>query len=158
MLPHVVQVHVSLVEGPAADVTVELFFLGMALLVRPQRGAAAEALQTDLTAERRDPSGPASPLPPVFVMNHLLVFLQLTVVEERLPTHVAHERLLHTVNQHVGLQGPRPCKRLPTLITPEGLLSIVQPQVSPQVVFQAEAHAAGLTHERFLSGVNHAVL
>ena len=52
-------------------------------------------------------------------MSDLLVLLQLTVVEKRLPTQVAHEGLLHAVNQHVSLQSPGPRKAFITLITPE---------------------------------------
>ncbi len=52
-------------------------------------------------------------------MDQLLVLLQLTVVEKRLPTEVAHEWLLCTMNQHVGLQSPGPCEPLSTFITPE---------------------------------------
>ena len=124
MLPHVVQVHVSQVERLPTGVTGELFVLCVTLLVRPQRGAAAEALQTDFTAEWFDPGRTASSLPSVHpsvftVMNQLLVFLQLTVVEKRLPTQITHERLLHSVNQHVSLQSPGPSEPLPALITPE---------------------------------------
>lgn len=53
-------------------------------------------------------------------MDQLLVLLQLTVVEKRLPTQVTHEWLLHAVDQHVGLQGPGPREALATFITPEG--------------------------------------
>lgn len=41
---------------------------------------------------------------------------------------------------------------------PEGFLAIVEAQVSLEVVLEAEAQSAGLTHEGFLSGVNHSVL
>lgn len=108
VLPHVVQVHVAQVERFPACVAGELFVLCVALLVRPQRAAAAEALQTDLTAERFDPGRGASPPPSVrpsvfTAVNQLLVFLQLTVVEKCLPAQITHERLLHSVNQHVSL-------------------------------------------------------
>jgi len=52
-------------------------------------------------------------------VDQLLVLLQLAVVEKRLPTEVAHERLLHAVNQHVGLQSPGTREALSTFITPE---------------------------------------
>lgn len=51
VLPHVVQVQMSKVEGLPAGVAGEIFVLSMALLVCPQRGVAAKALETDLTAE-----------------------------------------------------------------------------------------------------------
>lgn len=118
-----VQVEVAQVEGLPAGGAAELFVLGMALLVCPQGGAAAEALHTDLTADgfgggTAPPVGGASHL--VFVaVNKLLVFLQLTVVEEGLPTEVAHEGLLCAVDQHVGLQSPRSREALATFVTPE---------------------------------------
>lgn len=197
VLPQVVQVQVSQVEGFPTWVAGELFVLGVTLLMRPQRGAAAEALQTDFTAERFDSARPPSPcqsfnlhstLPSIStVVNQLLVFLQLTVVEKRLPAQITHERLLHTVDQHVGLQSPGPCKPLPTFITPErerantwlgllscvpeeflsavlcicipeGSLSVMEPQVSLEVVLESKTESAGLTHERFFPGVDHPVL
>ncbi len=51
VLPHVVQVQVSKVEGLPTGVAGELFVLGVALFVCPERAVAAEALQTDFTAE-----------------------------------------------------------------------------------------------------------
>lgn len=125
VLPHVVQEQVAQVEGLATGAADELLVFGMALFVRSQRAGAAEALQTDLTAEGFDSARPPPPhrssprLSLLVVVDELLVLLQLTVVEERLPTQVAHERLLHTVNQHVSLQSPRTCEALATLITPE---------------------------------------
>lgn len=124
VLPHVVQVHVSKVEGLPAGGAGELLVLGVALLVRPQRGVTAEALEADLTGEGFQSARPPSPRRPrrllsvLVVVDELLVLLQLTVVEKRLSAEVAHERLLHTVNQHVGLQSPRTCEALSTLITP----------------------------------------
>lgn len=41
---------------------------------------------------------------------------------------------------------------------PEGLLSIVEPQVSLEVVLEAEAEAAGLTHEGLLPRMHHPML
>lgn len=41
---------------------------------------------------------------------------------------------------------------------PEGFLSVVEPQVSLEVVLEAEAQSAGLTHEGFLPGVDHSML
>lgn len=164
VLPHVVQVQVSQVEGLPAGAAGELFVLGVALLVRPQCGVAAEALQTDLTAEGLDAGRPPSPqhasslLSLLVVVDQLLVLLQLTVVEKRLPTEVAHERLLHTVNQHVCLQSPGTCEALSAFITPERLLSVVQAQVSLEVVLEAKTQPAGLTHEGLLSRVDHSVL
>lgn len=162
VLPHVVQVQVSQVEGLPAGVASELFVLGVALLVRPERGVAAEALQADLTAERfhsgRSPSPWDAPHLVLVVMHQLLVFLQLTVVEKCLPTEVAHEGFLHTMDQHVGLQSPGTCEPLSTFITPEWFLSVVEAQVSLEVVLEAEAQSTGLTHEGFLSGVDDAVL
>lgn len=135
VLPDVVQVEVALVEGPAAGVAGELLVLVLrvALLVLPQTGAAAEALQADLTVERSrsrllvprprrpDPRARLSlhPAATLAVVDQLLVLLQLTVVEKRLPAEVAHEGFLHAVNQHVSLQSPRPRKALPAFITPE---------------------------------------
>lgn len=123
VLPQVVQVQVSQVEGLAAGAAGELFVLCVALLVRPECAAAAEALQTDLTAEGFDFAGAASlrhaALLLLVAVHQLLVLLQLTVVEKRLPTEVAHERLLCTVDQHVGLQSPRAREALATFITPE---------------------------------------
>lgn len=104
VLPHVVQVQVSQVEGLPAGVAGELFVLGVALLVRPQCGVTAEALQTDLAAEGFHSGRPPSPRHTsglrfvLVVVDQLLVLLQLTVVEKRLTAEVAHERLLHTVN------------------------------------------------------------
>lgn len=118
-----VQVEVAQVEGLPAGGAAELFVLGVALLMCPQGGAAAEALHTNLTAEgfgggTAPPVGGAAHL--VFVaVNELLVFLQLTVVEEGLPAEVAHEGLLCAVDQHVGLQGPRPREALAAFVTPE---------------------------------------
>lgn len=123
VLPEVVQVEVAQVEGLPTGGAAELFVLGVALLVRPQGGAAAEALHADLTAEgfggaAAPPMGGAAHL--VFVaVNELLVFLQLTVVEEGLPAEVAHEGLLCTVDQHVGLQSPRSREALAAFVTPE---------------------------------------
>lgn len=122
VLPHVVQVQVSQVEGLPAGVAGELFVLSVALLVRPQRGVAAEALETDFAAERLQSARPASPRDAadlLSVVDQLLVLLQLTVVEEGLPAEVAHERLLRAVNQHVSLQSPGACEPLATFITPE---------------------------------------
>lgn len=102
VLPHVVQVEVAQVERLPTGGAAELFVLGVALLVRLERAAAAEALQTDLTAEgfcrvTAPPLRNASHL--VFVsVDELLVFLQLAVVEKRLSTEVTHERLLCTVD------------------------------------------------------------
>lgn len=123
VLPQVVQVEVAQVEGLPAGGAAELFALGVALLVRPQGGAAAEGLQTHLAGEGfggggAPPAGGAAPLVLVGV-GQLLVFLQLAVVEEGLPAQVAHEGLLGAVDQHVGLQGPGPREALATLITPE---------------------------------------
>lgn len=123
VLPQVVQVEVAQVEGLPAGGAAELLVVGVALLVRPQGGAAAEGLRTELTAEGRGcgaapPVGGAAHL--VFVgVNELLVFLQLAVVEEGLPAEVAHEGLLCAVDQHVGLQGPRPREALAARLTPE---------------------------------------
>lgn len=161
VLPHVVQVQVSEVEGLPAGVAGELFVLGVALLVRPQRGVAAEALETDLTAERFQSARPPSPRHAsdlLSVVDQLLVLLQLAVVEKRLPAEVAHERLLRAVNQHVGLQSPGAREPLSTFITPERLLSVVEPQVPLEVVLEAKAESTGLTHEGFLSRVDHSVL
>lgn len=124
VLPHVVQVQVSQVEGLSTGFAGELFVFCMALLVRSQSGAAAEALETDFAAEGFDSGRPASHLSCLLaflfiVVNQLLVLLQLTVVEKCLPTQITHEWLFHTVNQHVGLQSPGPSEALPTLITPE---------------------------------------
>lgn len=123
VLPDVVQVEVSLVEGPAAGVAGELLVLRVALFVFPQTRAAAEALQADLAAERSDSrrlvSSRLSLQAVLVVVDQLLVLLQLAVVEKRLPAEVAHERLLHTVHQHVSLQSPGPCKAFSTFITPE---------------------------------------
>lgn len=126
VLPQVVQVQVTQVEGFPTCVAGELFVLGVALLVRAQRAAAAEALWTDFTAERFDSGGPPparlpaglSPIATAAV-NQLLVLLQLAVVEERLSAQVAHERLCHAVNKHVSLQSPGPREAFATLITPE---------------------------------------
>lgn len=108
MLPHVIQVQMSQVEGFPTGVAGELFVLCVALLMRSQRGGTAEALQTDFATEGFGPGRSASPQPRILpfrfiVMNQLLVLLQLTVVEKRLPTQVAHEWFFHTVNQHVSL-------------------------------------------------------
>lgn len=107
VLSQVEQVQVSQVEGLAAGAAGELFVLGVALLVCPERAAAAEALQADLTAEGFHFVG-APPLRHAALLllvavHQLLVLLQLTVVEKCLPTEVTHERLLRTVDQHVGL-------------------------------------------------------
>lgn len=122
VLPQVVQVQVAQVEGLAAGAAGELFVLGVALLVRPECAAAAEALQADLTAEGFDFAGTPSLQPAALLVlvavHQLLVLLQLTVVEKRLPTEVTHEWLLCTVDQHVGLQSPGACEALPTFITP----------------------------------------
>lgn len=123
VLPEVVQVEVAQVEGLPAGGAAELFALGVALLVRPQGGAAAEGLQTDLTAEgfgggAAPPVGGAAHLV-LAAVNQLLVFLQLTVVEKGLPAEVAHEGLLCTVDQHVGLQSPGSREALAAFITPE---------------------------------------
>lgn len=164
VLPQVVQVHVPQVEGFPAGAAGELFVLGVALLMRPQRGVAAEALETNLTGEGFQAARPPSPRRPrrllsvLVVMDQLLVLLQLTVVEKCLSTAVAHERLLHAVNQHVGLQSPGTREALSTLITPERLLSVVEAHVSLEVVLEAKAQPAGLTHEGLLSGVDHSVL
>lgn len=125
VLPHVVKEQVAKVEGLATGAADELLVFSMALLVCSQRAGAAEALQTDLTAERFDSAWSPPPhcsstrLSLLIVVDELLVLLKLTIVEERLSTQVAHERLLHTVNQHVSLQSPRACEALATLITPE---------------------------------------
>lgn len=223
----VVQVEVAQVEGLPAGGAAELLALGVALLVRPQGGAAAEGLQTNLTAEgfgcaAAPPVGGAAYLVLVAV-NELLVLLQLTVVEEGLPAEVAHEGLLHTVDQHVGLQSPRSREALAAFITPETgdkrlfrrrpaasaparpaasavykpacraaqrteaalparlqqpgaatgrrwrvclklisvperLLAVVEPQVSLEVVLEAKAEAAGLTHEGLLPRMHHPML
>lgn len=122
MLPQVIQVQVSQVEGLAADVAAELFVLGVALLVGPERAAAAEALQAGLTAEGFGAGGPAAApgaglgLLSVLV-DELLVFLELTVVEEGFPAVVAHEALLFSVNQHVRLQRPGARETLAAFIT-----------------------------------------
>lgn len=122
VLPQVVQVQVAQVEGLPTGAAGELLVLGVALLVGPQGAGAAEALQADLTDERFAAARPASArhaaLLPATV-DQLLVLLQLAVVEERLPTQVAHERFLHTVDQHVCLQSPGSCEALSTPVTPE---------------------------------------
>lgn len=41
---------------------------------------------------------------------------------------------------------------------PEGFLSIVEPQVSLEVVLEAEAEPAGLTHKGLLPRMHHPVL
>lgn len=130
VLPQVVQVEVAQVERLPTGGAAELFVLGVALLVRLERAAAAEALQTDLTAEgfcrfTAPPRRKASCL--VFVsVDELLVFLQLAVVEKRLSTEVTHERLLCTMDQHVGLQSPRSREALATFITPETRHNTIQ--------------------------------
>lgn len=123
VLPYVVEVEVAQVEGLPAGGTAELLVVGVALLVRPQGGAAAEGLQTELTAEGLG-CGAAPPVRGaarlvLVAVNKLLVLLQLTVVEEGLPAEVAHEGLLRTMDQHVGLQSPRSREALATFITPE---------------------------------------
>lgn len=123
VLPYVVEVEVAQVEGLPAGGAAELLVVGVALLVRPQGGAAAEGLQTELTAEglgcgAAPPVGGAARLVLVAV-NKLLVLLQLTVVEEGLPAEVAHEGLLRSMDQHVGLQSPRSREALAAFITPE---------------------------------------
>lgn len=134
VLSQVVQVQVPQVEGLPAGGAAELFGRGVTLLMCPQGGGAAEGLQTNLTAERfgggaAPPVGGAAHL--VFVaVNNLLVFLQLTVVEKGLSTEVAHERLLCTMDQHVGLQSPRSCKALTTFIAPEKGQETVQRELS----------------------------
>lgn len=110
VLPLVVLQHVPQVEGLPAGVAGELLGLLVALLVHPERAAAAETLQAHFAAERFDSGGPAArgagqPALQVAV-DQLLVFLQLTVVEKGFSTAVTHEGLLHTVNQHVGFQSP----------------------------------------------------
>lgn len=86
------------------------------------------------------------------------MFPELTVVEEGFPTAVAHEAFVFSVNLHVSLQRPGPRETLPTLVTPEGLLAAVQPQVALVVVLEAEACAAALAAEAFLLSVHGAVL
>lgn len=44
------------------------------------------------------------------------------------------------------------------LSQPEWFLSVVEPQVSLEVVLEAEAEPTGLTHEGFLSRVDHPML
>lgn len=147
VLPQVVQVEVPQMEGFPTGGAAELLGRGMTLLVCPQGGGAAEGLQTNFTAEgfgggAAPPVGGAAHL--VFVaMDNLLVFLQLTVVEKGLSTEVAHEWLLCTMDQHVGLQSPRSCEALITLIAPETRQETVQMEVSrrvPGVSVPAELH------------------
>lgn len=133
VLPQVIQVEVAEMESFSAGGAAELFRLSMTLLMCPKGGAAAEGLQTNFTVERfgcgAAPSvGGAAHL--VFVaMNELLVFLQLTVVEKGLSTEVTHERLLCSMDQHVGLQSPRSCKALATFIAPETRQETLQMEV-----------------------------
>lgn len=119
--PLVAQVQMSQVEGLPTGVAGERLALAVTLLMCPQGTGTTEALHTGLTAEWFDTIGllPAG-LPSVWaVMGQLLVFLQLAVVEEGLPAQVAHERLLHAVDQHVVLQSPGPREALSTLVTPK---------------------------------------
>lgn len=91
-------------------------------------------------------------------MDQALVFLELTVVEESFSTSVAHEAFVFTMNLHVALQRPGPREPVPTLVTPEGLVSAVQTQVSLVVVLEAEAGSTDAADEGFLFGVDHMVL
>lgn len=112
VLLQVIQVQVAQVKGLAARAAGELLILCVALLVRLKCAAATEVLQAQLAAEGFDPAEVPACLQNVTLLvfaavHQLLVLLQLAVVEERLTAQVAHEPLLCTVNQHVGLQGPR---------------------------------------------------
>lgn len=150
VLPHVVQVKVSLVEWLPADVAGELFVLAVALLMCPQCGAAAEALHTGFTAKRFDSAWPPSSFHPPLILSfvctavdQLLVFLQLTIVEKRLPTQITHEWLFHAMNQHMALQSPGAREALTTFITPGGRkrnneLNVVYLKVSPHFVCAPE--------------------
>lgn len=112
-------------EGLTAGVAGEVLVLGVALLVCPQGGVAAETLQTALTAVGLSSGGSGSTrqtsdLMLVFVVvDKLLVLLQLAVVEKGLSTEVTHEGFLHAVNQHVCLQSPGTREALSTFITPK---------------------------------------
>lgn len=152
VLPHVVQVQVSQVEGLPAGVAGELFVLGMALLMHLQSSVGAEAPQTGSTAERLHHSlpPPRHSLLNLVLVDEPLVLLQLTVIKKRLPTQVAHKSLLHTVNLHVGLQSPGTREALSTCVTPVRLLPVVEAQVSLEVVLEAEAESTGGTGEGFL--------
>lgn len=72
VLPQVVQVQVPQVEGLPTGVARELLVLRVALLVRLERAAAAEALQTDPTAERFDFADVAS-------LRHVALLLLVAV-------------------------------------------------------------------------------
>lgn len=124
VLLQVVQVQVAQVEGLAAGGAGELLVLRVALLVRLERAAATEVLHAHLAAEGLDPAEVPARVRNVTLLvlatvHQLLVLLQLAVVKEGLAAQVAHEPLLRTVNQHVGLQGP--CSREPfaTFVAPK---------------------------------------
>lgn len=87
-----------------------------------------------------------------------LVFLELTVVEEGLSTAVTHEAFLLSVDLHVSLQGPGPGEALPTFITPERLISCMQPEMSLIVVLESKAHGADAAAEGLLFRVDESVL
>lgn len=116
------------VEGLPALVAVELFEATVAELVLAQGAGAGEAFVAGFTAERRQIHGGVVPsvdhpavqglrsrlaffarwvvpphVKPLAVVG-LLVFLQVTVVQEGFPAQVAHEGLGGAVNQHVDFE------------------------------------------------------
>ena len=117
VLPQVVQVLVLEVEAALADGAAELLLRVVALLMGLQGACAAEGLDTHRAAEpaprRAHLPSPASATTAAAaavlrwaLVRHLLVLQQLTVVEEGLPTEVAHEGHGGSVDQRVFLQPP----------------------------------------------------
>lgn len=113
----VVLVRGFVAERLAAFVAVVLRLFGVEELVSPQRPGGVEALPAGGAAERRHVSGGfvlsiddsavssllAPPLRDLLLLVSPLMLLQLTVVEERLPAQVAHERFPFSVEEHVRL-------------------------------------------------------
>lgn len=82
-------------------------------------------------------------------MSHLLVFLQLAVVEESLSTQVTHEWLGVAVKKHMSLQLVVLNETLPADLTLERLFARVNANVSLQVVLKGETCSTRLTREHF---------
>lgn len=151
-----------------ACVAVVLHLTRVNELVSFQGARRVEALAAGLAAERRhihrrsvpsvDDSAAASlsrsssgGLPAPFVVTHLLVLLQLAVVEKSLSAQVAHERLGGAVKKHVGFQLVVLNEALPADFTFERLFSGVNANVSLQVVLQGEARSARLARKHLPS-------